>query len=136
MKWFMKFLFGWLNPRITLPANTTPAMPDPKPVAPVTVDPVISPNPQPVIITDDLECNLLIKCGGREVHNIGQVTYIKRFLTCKPYDGSNCVCIQYDVTGVVDGERVALPKDESRKGVAYVQLPTDVPIGKVVCWYN
>jgi len=133
--WWKKFL-AWLNPRITLPSNTTPAMPDiPKPVPPVTVDPVIVPNPKPVIITDDMSVNIVIKLDGREVHNDGQVTYVGRFLTCSPFDGNNCVCVQYNDASRADGERTVF-KDQSRSGIWEGMLPSNIPIDKIVCWYE
>ena len=130
MNWLRNLVFAWLNKRITIPRNTTPAMPDiPKPEKPVDGAPS-----KFSIITDDRDCEIVIKYGGKEEKNVGQVTYIKRLVTAKIFDGHSCVCVQYNDASVQDGERTVF-KDEGRTGDWSGQLPTDIPISKLVLWY-
>jgi hypothetical protein len=125
MNWLRDLLYSWLNKRIKLPPNTKPAMPDiPKQPKPA----------KPAVLSDDPACELVIKCGGRELRNEGQVTYIKRFVTAKPFAGNSCVCVQYNDASTADGERTVF-KDTSRTGEWSGQLPTDIPISKLVLWY-
>jgi hypothetical protein len=130
MNWLRDLLYSWLNKRIKLPKNTKPAMPDiPKPKQPKQPK-----QDKPAVFSDDPSCELVIKCGGRELRNEGQVIYIKRFVTAKMFDGNSCVCVQYNDASCVDGERTVF-KDTSRTGEWSGQLPTDIPISKLVLWY-
>jgi hypothetical protein len=124
MNWLkrLRLFEAWFRAKVVKAPEVKPVE---KPVAPS----------KPDIITDDPSCEIVIKCGGREVRNVGQVTYIKRSLTCTPFDGHNCVGVQYDITGLADGERTVFV-DKTRRGIWQGVLPTDIPIGKVVCWYE
>jgi len=120
----LKKLFeAWFKAKVI---KVVPA-PVPKP-API-------PTPAPVIITDDAECELVIKYNCGEVPNSGQVTYIKRFVTASMFDGHSCVCVQYNDASQKDGERLVF-KDQSRTGDWSGQLPTDISISKLVVWYE
>ena len=124
MNWLKKLFEEWFRAKVV-------KAPEVKPVE----KPVAGAPSKFSIITDDPACELVIKFNGGEVRNVGQVTYIKRSLTCTPFDGHNCVGVQYDITGLADGERTVFV-DKSRKGIWQGVLPSDIPIGKVVCWYE
>lgn len=129
-KWLKKLIAAWMNSKTT---KATPQV-TPQVTPPVTTSPTVPPA-APVVLNDDPSCDLVIKCDDKEPDNEGQVTYIKRFLTCAPFKGCNCVCVQFNDASVADGERLVF-KDQSRTGVWSGMLPSDIPISKVVVWYE
>ncbi|MFA6063952.1 MAG: hypothetical protein WC736_15295 [Gallionella sp.] len=108
-----------------------------QPVTPaVTPAPVPAPVPvaQPTVLKDEA-CNIILKYKGGELDNSGQITYIKRVLTSRPFDTARPVCVQYNDASAADGERTVW-KDTDAQGTKIDQLPTDIPIDKIVVWYE
>jgi len=85
------------------------------------------------VLNDDPNCELVVKYQNRDVHNEGQVHYLKRVLTSDPFDSANPVCVQYNDTR--SGE-VTVWKDQSSRGPRVDVLPSDCGIDKVVVWYE
>ena len=129
-RWYYKLLVS------TLPKYFACAVPKPTPQPQPQPEPEPEPEkPTPEELTDDPACNLVIKCAGAEVSNEGQVTYIKRLVVSKPFKGAYPAGVQFNVAGVLASERTVWI-DKSNRVEKRDQLPTDVPIDKLVVWFE
>lgn len=114
--------------------STKPATPTPTNTTSATEDPIVAPTSTPsVVLNDDPNCALVLKYNDRDLHNDGQVHYLKRVLTSDPFGPANPTCVQYNDTQI--GE-VTVWKDLSSKGRRVDSLPSDRGIDKIVVWYN